>query len=59
MQLHFKGLLNLSFMVMFFVFSGVWASYLYKVVEDSQRNDDDREERSGQADDKQCPQHTQ
>lgn len=37
----------------------LWVSYLYKVVEDSQRNDDDCEVRSGEADDKQCPQHTQ
>lgn len=36
-----------------------WSAHLYKEVEHSQRNDDDGEERGGQADDKQCPQHSQ
>lgn len=41
---------------MHFFFS---CAYLYKVVEQGQRNDNDGEERSGQTDDKECPKHTQ
>lgn len=34
-------------------------AYLYKVVEKSQRKDNDGKERCSQADDEECPQHTQ
>lgn len=49
-----------SFLLLQPVFScPILSAYLYKVVDHGQRNDDDGEVRSGQTDDKQCPQHAQ